>query len=432
MADAKVADGADIKQSEDWKKAVAYEISDHDIERQQKLIGFDEAAGTREYMQTATVDNIRNWAHGCGDDNPLFCDPAYARTTRWGSVIAPGMMVGQINKPMRGDPVPDEIKALRKSLFKGIHVFVSGSTWDFYRPVFPGDTIYSFRGDESCVVKPSEFAGRSVIAVRRDVKVNQRAEVVAVYRILRVLTERKTAVEKGKYSQIQPATYTDEEFQAIEEIYAQEHVQGAEKRWFESVEKGDGLGNQAKGPLTVTDVICFHAGGYGFVPYAPTVGRLAHKNRKRIPAFYIKNEQGIPDVAQRLHWDPTWAQAIGNPMAYDYGVMRENYLWSYLSDWAGDDAVITRVHDEIRKFNYTGDVQHVTGQVLGKRQEEGQNLVDVAVKFTNQRGEETVRATATIALPSRDKPLPLYPQVPAELAEKAVQMMARHRALGGD
>ena len=60
------------------------------------------------------------------------------------------------------------------------------------------------------------------------------------------------------------------------------------------------------------------------------------------------------------------------------------------------------------------------------------DIVDVAVKFTNQRGEESVRATATIALPSKDRPLPLYPQVPDELAEKAVRMLARHRELGGD
>lgn len=423
---------SDIKQSEEWQKAVAYEISDHDIERARKLIGFDQAAKTREYIQTATEDNIRNFAHGCGDDNPLFCDPHYARKSRWGSVIAPGMMAGIINKPMLGDPVPDEVKALRKSLFKGIHVFVSGSSWDFYRPIFPNDTIYSFGGDESVEVKQSEFAGRSVIRVRRDVKINQRAEVVGVYRILTVLTERKTAAKKGKYSSIEPATYTDEELRAIEDIYAAEKVQGASKRMFDDVEKGDSLGLQAKGPLTVTDVICFHSGGYGFVPYAPTVGRLAHKNRQRIPAFYVKNEQGIPDVAQRLHWDPKWAQAIGNPMAYDYGVMRENYLWSYLSDWAGDDGIITHVHDEIRKFNYMGDVQRVTGEVVGKRQENGRNLLDVAVKFTNQRDEETVRATATIALPSQSQPLPLYPAVPDELAQKAVQMMARHRELGGD
>ena len=425
MAEAK----ANILDSEEWQKAVDYSITDEDIERQRQLLGYMQAAKAREYLQTATEDNIRNFAHGCGDDNPLYCDPDYARGTRWGSMIAPGMMCAQINAPMRGEAVPDHIKALRKSLFKGIHVFVSGSTWDFYRPVFPGDRIYSYNGDETCEVKPSEFSGRSVITVRKDVKLNQRGEVVAVYRILRVLTERKTAATKGKYSAIEPATYSDDDIAAIDAVYAAEQVQGAAARWFDDVAVGDSLGTMAKGPLTVTDVICYHAGGYGFVPYAPTVGRLAHKNRKRIPAFYVKNENGIPDVAQRLHWDPKWAQAIGNPMAYDYGVMRENYLFHYLSDWAGDDGIVTHVHDEIRKFNYMGDVQTITGQVLAKREEAGQNLVDVAVKFTNQRGEETVRGTATIALPAKGR-MAMYPQVPPALAEEAAAMMARHWALG--
>src|SRR3546814_8293041 len=145
MADAKT----DIKQSDEWQKAVAYEITDADIDRQRALLGFEHAARTREYIQTATEDNIRNFAHGMGDDKPLYTDPHYAKKTRWGSVIAPGMMAGVINKPMLGDPVPDEIKALRKSLFKGVHVFVSGSQWDFYRPIYPGDTIYSLNGDRS-------------------------------------------------------------------------------------------------------------------------------------------------------------------------------------------------------------------------------------------------------------------------------------------
>ncbi|WEK42400.1 MAG: MaoC family dehydratase N-terminal domain-containing protein [Candidatus Sphingomonas colombiensis] len=415
----------DILQSDEWKKAVDYAITDEDIERQKKLVGFYEPAKTREYIQTATSDNIRNFSHGNGDDNPLYCEPDYARTTRWGSVIAPGMMAGIINAPMMGDPIPDEIKALKKSLFRGVHVFVSGSTWDWYRPIFPGDTLYSYNGEESCEVKQSEFSGRSVINVRRDVKINQRGEVVAVYRILRVLTERKTAAKKGKYAALEPASYTDEQIADIDAVYANEKVQGAARRDFASVNVGDSLGKMAKGPLTVTDVICFHAGGYGFVPYAPTVGRLAHKNRKRIAPFYVKNEYGIPDVAQRLHWDPKWAQAIGNPMAYDYGVMRENYLFHYLSDWAGDDGIVLRVHDEIRKFNYMGDTQFVTGEVTAKREEGGQNLVDVAVRFINQRGDETVRATATIALPSGGK-LPLYPDVPHDLQEQAATMMARH------
>jgi acyl dehydratase len=416
---------ADILQSDEWKKAVAYEITENDIERAKALVGYDEPSSTREYIQTATIDNIRNFAHGCGNDDPLHCDPDYAAGTRWGSVIAPAMMAGIINAPMKGDPVPDEIKKLRKSLFRGIHVFVSGSSWDFYRPVYPGDTLYSFSGQESVEVKKSEFAGQSVITVTRIVKVNQRAEVVSVYRVLAVYTERKTAAKKGKYAAIEPARYTDEDIAAIDAIYEAEHVQGGAVRDFGSVAVGDSLGKMAKGPLTVTDVLCFHAGGYGFVPYAPSVGRIAYKNRKRIAPFYIKNEYGVPDVAQRLHWDPVWAQAIGNPMAYDYGVMRENYLYHYLTDWAGDNGLVLRLHDEIRKFNYIGDTQTITGEVTGKRIEDGRGLVDVAVRFTNQRGEETVNATATIALPVDGGPA-RYPEPPADLSERAVRLMQRH------
>lgn len=418
-------DKADILESEEWQKATEYTITDEDIERQRKLLGFMSPSKQREYIQTASVDAIRNWSHGCGDDNPLYCDPDYAAGTRWGGVIAPAMMTGSINAPMKGDPTPDEIRALRKSLWRGIHVFVSGSKWDFYRPVRPGDTIYSYNGDETSEVKESEFSGRSVINVRKDVKVNQRGEVVSVYRIIQILTERKTAKKKGKYADIKPAEYSDEQIAEIDAVYAGEQVRGADTRYWDDVQVGDSLGKMAKGPLTVTDVICFHAGGYGFVPYAPSVGRIAYQNRQRIAPFYIKNEYGIPDVAQRLHWDPLWAQAIGNPMAYDYGVMRENYLFHYLSDWAGDDGIVLRVHDEIRKFNYMGDTQIITGEVVDKREEDGQTVVDVMAQFTNQRGDATVKATATIALPQKGR-MAMYPDVPKDLAEEAARMMTRH------
>ncbi|MFZ4604036.1 MAG: FAS1-like dehydratase domain-containing protein [Caulobacterales bacterium] len=413
----------------EWDKAVSYTFTDEDIERAKLLLGQDLASRDREYVTTTSVDSIRNFTHGVGNDNPLHCDPDYARTTRWGGVIAPSMMAGVINAPLLGDPLSAEIKSKTKGLFRGIHVFVSGGEWTFYNPIHPGDTIYSYSGEESIEVKPSEFAGRTVTQIRRDVKFNQRGEVVGVYKIRRILSERKTAAKKGKYSAIQPAQYSDDDIAKIDEIYAGEVVRGADKRYWEDVQVGDSLGRMAKGPLTVTDVICFHAGGYGFVPYVPCVGRLAYKNRQRIAPFYIKNEQGVPDVAQRLHWDPKWAQAIGNPMAYDYGVMRENYIYHYLSDWCGDDGWIVRQYDEIRKFNYIGDTQVITGEVVAKRKEGGNALVDVIVSMTNQRDEKTVSCEATIALPTKDDGPVILPQAPVELQRRTAQIFARHGEL---
>jgi acyl dehydratase len=424
-----MAQAVDEAVKQDWEKATRYELTDHDIERAKLLLGVDLAVRHQEYVSTVNTDQIRNFAAGVGNDNPLHRDPDYARHTRWGGVIAPTMMAGIINTPLLGDPLSEDLKARTKSTFRGIHVFVSGGTWDFYNPIRPGDTLYSFKGEESLTVNPSEFAGRNVIQVSREVKFNQRQDVVGVYRTLRILTERKTAANKGKYSAIEPQTYTDEDMARIEEIYAGEQVQGANKRYWEDVGVGQSLGVQVKGPLTVTDVVCFHAGGYGFIPYAPTVGRMAHKNRKRIAPFYVKNEYGVPDVAQRLHWDPAWAQQIGNPMAYDYGVMRENYLYHYLTDWCGDDGWVVRQHDEIRKFNYMGDVQYVTGEVVGKREDDGRFLVDIAFRMINQRDQETVRGEATIALPSKAAGPVLLPKVPDDIQRRVHEMWARHGEL---
>lgn len=420
----------DERVAEEFEKATASKLTDEDIEKARLLIGHDTASKQRELYSVATPDAIRNWAMGLGDDNPLYVDEDYGTGTRWGSQIAHGTMVGHVKTPMLGDPMPDEVKRATKSVFRGIHVFVSGGSWTWYRPLYPGDRVRSFFGEETLEVKQSEFANRSVIQVRRDVQINQHGDVIGVYRILRILTERDTARGKGKYADIEPATYTDEDYARIDAIYAQERPRGAEKRYWEDVAVGDALDPMVKGPLTVTEQIAFHAGGYGFVPYGLRSSRLGYQNRKRITPFYIRNEQGVWDVAQRLHWDSQWAKAIGNPMAYDYGVMRQGWFYHHVSDWAGDDAVIVAMDDSIRKFNYIGDTQFLSGTVVDKRIEPtGQHVVDLDLRMVNQRDVETAFGTATVALPARDVGLPLYPAVPAELQHKAAEMFARHNEL---
>ena len=268
-----------------------------------------------------------------------------------------------------------------------------------------------------------------MIVTYASVKLNQRGEVVAISRTLAIHTERKTAREKGKYDSIEPATYTDEDLAHLDAIYAAESPRGADTRFWEDVSIGDVVQPMAKGPLTTTDLIVFHAGGYGFVPYAPCSNRIAYNNRQRIAPFYVKNEYGIPDVAQRVHWDSAWARAIGNPMAYDYGVMRDCWLSHFIADWMGDDGWLVRQSSEIRKFNYFGDSHVITGEVVDKRIEHGLHLVDIDMRGTNQRGVVTCPGSATVALPSRDGGAVTLPDPPADLADTAAAMMARHREL---
>jgi acyl dehydratase len=404
-------------------------IDDGDIERARLLVGWEIARGQDEYYTAANPDGIRNFARGYGDDNPLFTDHDYGTYTRWGSQIAPPMIGIALSSPTYGDPLPREIAERTKGLFSGVHLFVSGQSSEWYRPVYPGDEMYGFGCLESVEEKASEFAERSVIRVNRHVRMNQRGEIVSVNRGTLIATERKKSRERGKYMDIEPATYTDDDIAEIDAIYVQEGPRGSEPRWFEDVEVGEPLPKMAKGPLTLTEIIVFHAGGYGFAPYNVSASRIAYKNRQRIPKFYIKNDAGIPDVAQRLHWENEWSQQIGNPMAYDYAVMRQCWLSHYLTDWVGDDGWVFRQHDEMRKFNYIGDTHIITGEVTDKRVEGGRCYVDIDFRATNQRGTVTAPASATVLLPSRAHGPAVLPEPPDELKARAIQIMARHREL---
>jgi hypothetical protein len=54
MAEAK----SDIKQSDEWQQAVAYEITDQDIERQRKLLGYDQAASRPRRPTTFAIPRM--------------------------------------------------------------------------------------------------------------------------------------------------------------------------------------------------------------------------------------------------------------------------------------------------------------------------------------------------------------------------------------
>ncbi len=415
--------------SAEFQKATDHTFREEDIEQARRAAGIYRASRAQEHLTEVTHDAMRNFARSYGDDNPLYGSEDYGESTRWGAQIAPPMIPIGLNKPLYEDK--PEVRVKRPS-FRGIHVFVSGSSWEWFRPLVAGDQLFSYGGIESVEEKESEFAERSVLITYASLKMNQNGELVAISRTLAIHTERKTARKKGKYAKIEPATYTEADLAEIDAIYAQESARGGEARCWEDVTVGETLTPMAKGPLTTTDMIVFHAGGYGFVPYAPCSNRIAYENRQRIKPFYVANEYGVPDVAQRVHWDSVWAQAIGNPMAYDYGVMRDCHLSHFVTDWMGDEGWLVRQSSEIRKFNYVGDTHIITGEVVGKRVEDGRCLVEVEMRGVNQRDVVTCPGKATVALPSREHGAVVLPEAPGDLADDAAARMDRHRDLAAE
>jgi hypothetical protein len=179
------------------------------------------------------------------------------------------------------------------------------------------------------------------------------------------------------------------------------------------VNEGDELPRLVKGPLTVTDMVCWHVGmGMGLYGVAPL--RLGWRNRQRIPRFYAPDELGIPDVQQRVHWDVAAAKAVGNPTTYDYGRMRETWLIHLCTDWMGDDAWLWKLGCELRLFNYVGDATWLGGRVVRKYLADGDRpAVDLEVWGRNQRGEVTCPGQASVLLPSRERGEVRLPDPPA-------------------
>jgi len=391
-------------------------ITDEAIERLRARIGVPEPHPAPPHYLSPSADAFRHVAECFGDDNPLWCDPAHAATTRWGGVIAPPAMVG--GDTLIGEDEVTEVAAEHRDLMKGdplrgVHAFYAASSREWWAPLSAGRRVFRRNALVGVLDKASEFAGRAVhewtAQVFRD---DQGTLLSGQYRNM-IRTERGEARERKKEDAVEAQTWDEGRISEIDQQYASEAPRGREPRWWEDVHEGDGVGPLVKGPLTVTDMICWHVGmGMGLYGVAPL--RLGWRNRQRIPRFYHPDDLGIPDAMQRVHWDPAFARRSGNPTTFDYGRMRETWLTHLCTDWMGDDAWLWKLDCEFRKFNYVGDAQWLRGRVTRKYLSDGDRpAVDLDIWAENQRDEQTTPGHATILLPSREHGPVRLPDPPA-------------------
>ena len=239
-----------------------------------------------------------------------------------------------------------------------------------------------------------------------------------------VNAERGGSKEVSRHADKQRQTYDKEAIEAIDSIYAAEERRGANPRYWEDVTIGDKLTPVVKGPLGMIEVITAHmAWGIG-ATYGAGPLRYGWKNRTKVPAFYMDDEYGVPASMMRVHWDQQRARDLGLPAPYDYGQMRSNWLAHLVTNWMGDDGWMTSFSNEIRLFNFMGDTTTCAGEIVGKREEGGDHLVDVTVTATNQRGEQTVSGTAVVSLPSRAAGAIILPRADRVMIERGAEMMS--------
>lgn len=352
-------------------------------------------------------DAFRHVAQSYGDDNPLWCDPDYAAASRWGGPLASPHLVG--GDTLIGEDEVTRLEGETRELMKGdplggVHAFYSGSFREWWNPLRPGTRVNRRNALIGVHDKTGEFAGRAVHEWFGEVFAAQDGPVLSGQYRLMIRAEREKATERKKNDAIEILPYTDDEIAAIDEAIAGERDRrrGAEPRWWEDVEEGDEMSPLVKGPMRVTDMVVWHT-GMGMGLYGVAALRLGYDQRQRMPRFFKRDALNIPDVQQRVHWDPQWAREAGNPTSYDYGRMRETWLIHLCTDWMGDDAWLWKLDCQFRKFNYVGDTHWMRGRVTRKYlTDDGRPAVDVDIWGENQRGETTTPGHASILLPSRE------------------------------
>jgi acyl dehydratase len=382
-------------------------ITDDGIAALRARIGIARPHTQPPHYRVPNEDAFRHVAEAYGDDNPLWCDPSYGETTRWAGPIAPPHLVG--GDTLIGEDevtrLPDAVRAVMKGdPLGGVHAFYSGSFREWWNPLRPGTRVARRNALVGVQDKVGEFAGRAVHEWFGEVFAAIDGPVLAGQYRLMIRAEREKANERKRNESIEIRPYTDDEIAAIEAVIADErlHRRGAEPRYWEDTQVGEELGPIVKGPMRVTDMVVWHT-GMGMGLYGVKALRLAYDQRQRMPRFFRPDALNIPDVQQRVHWDPEWARAAGNPTSYDYGRMRETWLIHLCTDWMGDDAWLWKLDCQFRKFNYVGDTHWMRGRVTRTYLADGARpAVDLDVWGENQRGDTTTPGHATILLPSRE------------------------------
>jgi acyl dehydratase len=153
---------------------VHIELERH-IERLKRKIGHESGP----YTQAVEAGAIAKFARAIGETNPLYFDEGYARTTRFGGIIAPPTYASCFITPL----LPGEMFELElPPLGKALH---SDDVAQHDRPIRPGDVL-STRARYAEVFLKQGRSGPMIFQAADLTITNQRHERVACVRMMSV------------------------------------------------------------------------------------------------------------------------------------------------------------------------------------------------------------------------------------------------------
>jgi acyl dehydratase len=354
------------------------------------------------------VNDIRRWAQGMQNPNPLYYDDRFAAEGRFERIVAPQSFavatdVGHGATPAIQGTIP------------GSHMIFGGDEWWFFGPrIEPGDRLRGERMLFDYRVTETRFAGPTMFSRGDTTYINQRGELVAKQRSTSIRYLAEEARKRAQFNEKDDPEWSDDALADIEEqkfaYYAT--FRGHDKVLWKDVNEGDRLPTRPVGPHTImsftTEWRAFNMNIWGAADYwgvstTDAAGWLPEMSRDpRQAAIDPTKADGLYQGPSRGHVQPRYARLIGMPRGYGYGATMGAWILDYLTNWSGEWGEVVHSNAQYRNPAFTGDATFLNGTVNGKDIDPstGQHLALVAYTMTNQNDAVMAKGTAEISLPN--------------------------------
>jgi hypothetical protein len=355
-------------------------------------------------------NDLRRWAQGMQNPNPLYYDEEWAASGRFGRLVAPQSFAVCTDTSHGAGPAI-------QGVIPGQHMIFGGDEWWFFGPAIePGDRITHDRMLFDYKVAETKFAGPTMFSRGDTSYIRQTGELVCKQRSTSVRYLAENARKKGFFAGRTRKQWTEQELEDLEKQkmeYARSlYDLGHEKRLF--VRAGEKLPTRPIGPHTIasftTEWRSYLMTVWGATREVPALenstleaGWLPEMSRDLEAAKVDPTHgDGLYKGPSRGHVQEQYAQLVGMPREYGYGASMGAWIVDYLTNWAGEWGFLRHSNFQYRNPALTHDATFLNGEVASLVEDPGSGRPVAVVRavMTNQDGEVMATGQAEILLPA--------------------------------
>jgi acyl dehydratase len=397
----------------------------------------------RRAKDPVTLSSIRIWCDAVGDDNPAYQDPEWARTSRFGGVVAPATTLNMWTLPgnRSAHRLRTPLQEVEEILFERGFTSVAAvdSQQRYLRPLRPGDHLQQVQSIAAVSAEKRTALGRGHFVDLLSEYSTLEGEPVGTV-LLRMLRWDPATGPAAVTAPVRPARLAPPSRPrpaqpptgwpagavgtlrtVLRPLYAADPVDERSYLVAEA-ELPDGRRlvtdlvdvepAHVQVPMAVEVVLRRTAQGAELPVLAPV--RPPRRETTRTPDEVAVGDTLGPwrvPVTQAsiaalatatfdfndVHLDRDAARERGAPDVYMNILGSSALVNCLLTDWAGPEALLHALDVRLRRQNHPGDALTLVGTVTGRRADGAALLVDVGVRGYNSLGDH-LTGSAVLAL----------------------------------